>query len=96
MFNRVANTVNTVSISSLEATLTVSIVVSATVIIVILRRSKARIKELELQLTNSSAGTHNEPMYEDVSSALPSVSVINTQDNVAYGHTKTFTITTQT
>ena len=29
-----------------------------------------------------------ESMYEDVTGPLPPVGVINTQDNVAYGHTK--------
>ena len=29
-------------------------------------------------------------MYEDVTGPSPSVSAINTQDNVAYGHTKTY------
>jgi hypothetical protein len=70
----------------------VSVVVFITVIVFILRRNKAKAEAgLELQSnTARSSSTHNmELMYEDVTGALPSVSVINTQDNVAYGHTKT-------
>ena len=56
-------------------------------------RCKARIKELELQLTSGPTGSTNmEPMCEDVS--IPSVTVINTQDNVAYGHAQTLTTPT--
>jgi hypothetical protein len=72
----------------------VSVVVFITVIIIMLRRNKAKVKAgLEPHLTNTAAGsssTHNmESMYEDVTGPLPSVSVINTQDNVAYGRTTT-------
>jgi hypothetical protein len=71
----------------------VSVVVFITVIVFILRRNKAKAEAgLELQSnTARSSSTHNimESMYEDVTGPLPSVSVINTQDNVAYGHTKT-------
>ena len=43
---------------------------------------------------NTQEGTiHNEPMYEDVVGPLPSVNVINTQANVAYGHAQTITTT---
>ena len=28
---------------------------------------------------------HDEPVYEDITGRLPSVNVINTQDNTAYG-----------
>ena len=33
-----------------------------------------------------------ESMYEDVTGPTPSVSAINTQDNIAYGHTQTSTL----
>ena len=33
-----------------------------------------------------------ESIYEDVTGSTPSVSAINTQDNVAYGHTQTSTL----
>ena len=74
------------TISFLGTALIVSVVASIILIIIILTRYKARIKVLELQLTDVTGSTHMEPMYEDVTSPLPSVSVINTQDNVAYGH----------
>ena len=88
------NTVYIVSISSQATALIVSIVVLLTVIVIILRRSKAKIKAaLDLQATNRAGrSTQMESMYED---PLPSVSVIKTRDNIAYGHTKTST-TTQT
>ena len=81
-----------ISSSSLATALIVSVAVSITVIVIILQRSKARIKALELQLTNTTGRSiHMEPMYEDVTGPVTSVSVINTQDNVAYGHTITST-----
>ena len=70
----------------LATALIASTAVFITVIAFMLRRSKAQTKAA-LELSNRS--THDEPVYEDVTSPLPSVSVINTQDNVAYGHTKT-------
>ena len=69
----------------------VNVVASVIVIIIILSRCKARITALELQMIDPTGSTHIEPMYEDVTGALPSVSVINTQDNVAYGHMQTLT-----
>ena len=79
------------SISSLATALTVSIVISITIIVIILKRNKAKNTALELQLSNRAGRsvTHTESMYEDVTGPLPSVSTISTQDNVAYGHTKT-------
>ena len=75
------------SISSLATALIISVVVFITVIAIILMRSKAKIKAAsDLQLTNRAERT--EPMYEDVTGPLPSVGAINTQDNVAYGHTQ--------
>ena len=81
------------SISSLATALIIGIVVFVIVIVVILR-SKAKIKAtLELQLVQlpntAERSIHTESMYEDVTGPLTSVSAINTQDNVAYGHTKT-------
>ena len=80
-----------ISISSLATALMVSAVVFITVIAIILRRNKAKAKaglELKLRETARSSSTHMESMYED---PLPSLT-INTQDNVAYGHTKTNTL----
>jgi hypothetical protein len=53
-----------------------------------LKRSKAKTRAVSVQ----SNRARNEPTYENVTlSPLPSVSAINTQDNVAYGHTRTST-----
>ena len=82
-------------IGFLIATLLVCEVVSITAIAIILRRSKAKINAA-LESHAAAETTHcqvrDEPMYEDVTGPLPSVSVINTQDSVAYGHTKTTTL----
>ena len=88
----ISNIVYTISISSLATALMVSVVVFITVIAIILRRNKAKAKaglEPELRETARSSSTHMESMYED---PLPSLTAINTQDNVAYGHTKTNTL----
>ena len=79
------------SITSLATALIITIV-ALTVMIIILTLCKAKSKAaLDLQVTNRAGrGTHMESMYEDPSS---SVSAIHTQDNVAYGHTKTSTQT---
>ena len=88
------STTSTIIIISLATALFVSIIVFPTVITVILMRSKAKIKAA-LEITNrAERSTHMESMYEDVTGPLPSVSAINTQGNVAYGHIKTATTTT--
>ena len=86
------NTVYIASISSLATALIISIVVLVIVIVVILR-NKAKIKAaLELQPSNTAGRSiQMESMYEDVTGPSPSISVINTQDNIVYGHTKTST-----
>ena len=77
---------------SFVTALIVGAVVSITVVVIILKRSKAKIKAA-LELSNVAEGTiRNDPMYEDVTGSLPPDNVINTQDNVAYGHTKTSTL----
>ena len=82
-----------ITIGFLIATLLVCEVVSITAIAIILRRSKAKINvALESHRAEGTTQVREEPMYEDVTGPLPSVSVINTQDNVAYGHTKTTTL----
>ena len=82
-----------ITIGFLVATLLVCEVVSLTAIAIILRRSKAKINAaLESHRAEGTSLVRNEPMYEDVTGPLPSVSVINTQNNVAYGHTKTTTL----
>ena len=75
------------TISTLATALIVCVVVFITVTAIILTRSKAKIKTLEVQLINRvERSTHMESTYEDVTVHLSSVSAINTQDNVAYGH----------
>ena len=80
-----------ISIGSLATALIIIVVVSITVIVVTLTKSKAKIKAvLDLQLTNRmERNTHMESVYEDITGPLHSVSTINTQGNIAYGHTKT-------
>ena len=77
---------------SLATVLIISIAALLMAMIIILTRNKAKSKAaLDLQVTNRAGrGTHMESMYED---PIPSISTIHTQDNIAYGHTKT---TTQT
>ena len=77
-----------VLIGSLAAALIVCVVVFIAVLLIILRRSKAKINAA-LELSNRAEGTtHDDPMYEDVTGSSPSDGIINTQDNVAYGHTQ--------
>ena len=88
MASKASNTVYIISISSLATALIISAMVFTTVMIINMRRSKAKI---EAVLNGTGGDKHNEPMYEDVTitDPIPSGSIINTQDNVAYGHTKT-------
>ena len=72
---------------SLVVVLVTSVVAFTTAIVVILWRSKAKIKELQLS-NGETSQAHVESMYED---PLPPASAINTRDNVAYGHTKAVT-----
>ena len=78
-------TVYIATISSL-ATFSVVSIAALLAVIVILIRSKAKIKAaLDQQATDTGVrSTQMESVYED---RLPSVSRINTQDNIAYGHT---------
>ena len=88
MANTATNTVYIISISSLATALIISTMIFTTVMIINIRRSKAKV---EAALNRAGGDEHNEPMYEDVTVIGPiaSGSTINTQDNVAYGHTKT-------
>ena len=85
------NTAYVVATRFLAVALVTSVVVFVTIIVIILKRSKEKIKAaLDLQQTSrAERSTHMETMYEDVTGPVPSVGAINTQDNVAYGHTKT-------
>jgi peroxiredoxin family protein len=89
--NNADNTAYLATISSLVVALITSVVAFTTAIVIILQRSKAKIKELQLVPSNrATSSTQMESMaiYEDTSL---SVSAINTKENVAYGHTKTST-----
>ena len=81
------NTAYLATISSLVVAMITSVVIFTTAIVIILQRSKAKIKELQPPHREESS-THMEAMYED---PLPSVSAISTKENVAYGHAKTST-----
>ena len=91
--NSDTNIAYTISIGFLIATLIVCVVVSITVIAVVWRRSKVKIKAaLESQCHGVEGTIGGEPTYVDITGPLPSFSMaINTQDNVAYGHVKTAT-----
>ena len=89
MYNSDTNRAYIISTSSLATALIVCVVVFITMIAVILR-SKPK-----TQRPNRTDGSiHDEPMYEDVTGPSPSVRTINTQNNAAYGYTKTSTCTT--
>jgi hypothetical protein len=86
--DRYTNTAYPATTSSLVVVLITSVVIFSTAIAVILQRSKAKIKELQLVSSNratSSTQMESMAMYEDTS---PSVRAINTKENVSYGHTK--------
>ena len=76
--------------SCLAIALFVGAVASSTVIVIFLKRSKAKIRAVSVQPNDGERTTQNEQAYGNVTpSPLPSVSAINTHDNVAYGHSKT-------
>ena len=75
--------------SNLATALFVGAVASSTVIVIFLKRSKAKIRAASVQSNNGERTTHNEQAYGNViPGPLLSASAINTHDNVAYGHTK--------
>ena len=77
----------TISIGSLATALILSLVVFMTVIVATLTRSRTKIKA---ELTSrAERNIHMESVSEDVTGPIPSVSIINTQDNTAYGQIKT-------
>ena len=88
-YPRDTNTAYIASISSL-ATFYVVSMSALLIVIVILMRSKAKIKAaLDLQAsTRAVSSPQMESMYEE---PIPSVSAIKTRDNIVYGHTKTTT-----
>jgi mannitol-specific phosphotransferase system IIBC component len=81
-----------ISFSCLAIALFVGAVASLTVTAIILKRRKEKTRAVSVQPNRTEEITRNEPGYENVTlSPLSSVSAINTQDNVAYGHTRTST-----
>ena len=80
------NTEYVISIGLLATALMVCIVVFIIVTSIILIRSKAKLEAALQQSASQGETIHVEPMYEDITRPLPSESVINTQDNVAYGY----------
>ena len=89
------NTEYVISIGLLATALMVCIVIFIIVTSIILIRSKAKIEAALQQSASPGETIHLEPMYEDITGPLPSESVINTQDNVAYGHGPTQTTITR-
>ena len=78
--------------SNLATALFVGAVASSTVIVIFLKRSKVKIRGVSVQSNNGEKTTHSEQAYGNVMpTPLPSVSAINTHDNVAYGCIKTST-----
>ena len=88
--NLTSSQVYIISFSCLAIALFVGVVVASLIVIaILLKRSKAKIRAASAQSNTAEETTHNEPAYENVMlSLLPSVSAINTQDNVAYGNTR--------
>ena len=77
-----------ISIGSLATGLIASAVLFTTVTAIILRRSKVKVSAaLELSQRGADGTTHDDPVYEEVAGASLH-SIISTQDNVAYRHTK--------
>jgi flagellar biosynthesis/type III secretory pathway M-ring protein FliF/YscJ len=83
------NTEYIISTGLLATALMVCVVVFIIVTSVILIRSKAKIKAALQQSASPGETMNMEPMYEDITRSLPSASDLNTQVNVAYGHTQT-------
>ena len=90
--NSATSQVYIISFSCLATALLVGALASLTVMAAFLKRSKAKIRAMSIQSNRAEESTHNAPAYENIMlSPSPSVSAINTLDNVAYGHTRTST-----
>ena len=85
-----SSTVYMASISSLATALILSIVISTTVIAMILKRSKAKIKAVIESSSRAEGTTQMESVYEEV---IGPISAIDTHDNIAYSLTETSTAT---
>ena len=87
--NLATSRVYIISFSCLPTALFVGAVASLVVIAIFLKRSQAKIRAASVQSNRAESTTLRESDYENITlSPLPSVSAINTQDNVAYGHTR--------
>ena len=78
----------TISIGFLATALVICAVVSVIVIVIILTKSKITAAFAHSNREEGNINVHAEPTYEEVTGCLSSASVINTQDNIAYGHIK--------
>ena len=88
--NSAISRVYIISFSCLATVLFVGVVVASIIATATYLRSKAKVRAVSIQSNKAKESTHNEPAYENVMlSPLPSASAINTQDNVAYGNTRT-------
>ena len=87
--NSATSRVYIISFSCLATALFVGAVASLTVIAIFLKKSQVKNRTAS---NRAEETTQNESVYENATlSPLPSASAINTQDNVAYGHTRTST-----
>ena len=92
MNNSATSRVYSISFSCLATALFMGAVTSLTVIVIFLKRSRAKIRAVSVQSNRAEETIHNELAYENVMlNPSPSASSINTQDNVAYGQTSTST-----
>ena len=79
------NTVYIISFTSLATALIVGAVLCMTVVAIILKMKKAKITAMVVHSNRAEGTIGDEQLSENVTDPLPSV---NTQDNVAYGHTR--------
>ena len=89
--NAIHNSVYIISISCIATAMIISVVVFITVVVIILMRTKGKIKaafetQPEKRIERAS---YTESMYEDVTGPSCSDGAINIQQNVAYGHKQT-------
>ena len=81
----VTNTVYILSIGFLATAL----IISVAVIIIILRRNKAKTKAALEQSNRAEGALPMQSTYDIITDPSPQDGTINTQDNVAYGHMQT-------
>ena len=76
-----------VSIGSLTAALLISVVVFMTAIVIISKRSKARVREA-LERAGREGASQREVTYQGATSATQSAGAINNRHNIARGDTR--------